>query len=326
MIGSDAVVGLVSDSGVIEVNGYYLGGKSIEQITLNEELGVSNFTAIREDGLTNVSFTRPYQTGYNPILRDSENAILVAIGKSSKFKEHVAWTRAPILIHFQTGVPGGTVFTYPMIHGLLMYLAFGIILPAGVMVARYGKGFRLPHWAIIHKSLQTFGFLLVFVSTMFALSMVTAHFDTRYHAQIGITIFVICSIQVLIAVANPYIVNYFQPRQSFTTISLLIHQWVGRLLLPLAWFNIFLGLLEIKLEKLTEKALLYTHATIVALWIGSYVLAQLVLYHWTTFRDKKEEAGEEFPASQGLLSNVQTVPPEKDSSDSESSSDGIEIK
>ena len=45
-------------------------------------------------------------------------------------------------------------FSYLHLHGLLMALAWGILLPLGALIARYYKNYNSKIWLILHVSLQ----------------------------------------------------------------------------------------------------------------------------------------------------------------------------
>ncbi|KAI6650891.1 Cytochrome b561 and DOMON domain-containing protein [Oopsacas minuta] len=129
-------------------------------------------------------------------------------------------------------------FSISMMHGLLMFLGWGVFLQLGAFIARYLR-FRAPLWFHLHRIFQVTGLGIAIIG--FILAFFQTSFPLFWHAAIGIIIMIIGIQQPINGIFRPHIEPGKKP-----TIKRLIwsyfHIYAGRFALLLAIINITLGL------------------------------------------------------------------------------------
>eukprot|EP00250_Pteridium_aquilinum_P014560 c22061_g1_i1 orf=343-1476(+) len=122
-------------------------------------------------------------------------------------------------------------------HGIINTISWGILLPLGVMLARYLRPFSDSVWFYIHVLIQTLGYVLGV--TGWALGMrlrAVSAYVHRSHQDIGIALFVIATVQVFALILRP---NKDQKVRRYWN---YYHHSLGYAIILLAIINIFQGL------------------------------------------------------------------------------------
>lgn len=124
-------------------------------------------------------------------------------------------------------------------HGIINTIAWGALLPLGVMSARYLRPFPVldPTWFYIHASCQTLGYLLGV--TGWALGMrlrMVSPVIHRSHQNIGITLFVVGTVQFFSLLIRPS--KDHKVRKYWN----VYHHGLGYAIILLGIINIFQGL------------------------------------------------------------------------------------
>ncbi|XP_064602897.1 uncharacterized protein LOC135468528 [Liolophura sinensis] len=126
------------------------------------------------------------------------------------------------------------------VHGILMFLGWGVFLQLGAFVAMYCRG-SSSTWFRFHFGLQTFGLLLSLAGLVFAVLSVDifkTHF-TQAHSVIGLIVMIVGCLQPLNAVFRPHISKVKTIKRRVWE---FFHKNLGRIVLPLATVNITLGM------------------------------------------------------------------------------------
>lgn len=158
-----------------------------------------------------------------------------------------------------------------LIHGLLMLIGWGVLIPLGVTMARFGRAFRPPLWFTVHRIVNTLGLLVQlggFIASFYV--NVTAKFLAVPHVILGLAAFVFGMQQPLNALLRPH------PPENKTRARRCWEWWhknSGRLATVLGLVNPFLGLyyLATKQRARSPGFILY------ALWVAGLVIAWVVL-------------------------------------------------
>jgi hypothetical protein len=112
------------------------------------------------------------------------------------------------VIDMQTGSvssqPAAPHETLKRVHGILNTISWGILLPLGVIVARYLRPIADPTWFYIHVSLQTVGYVVGIVGWGLGLKLkqVTGASHPS-HQNIGLALVVFSTVQVLSLILRP---------------------------------------------------------------------------------------------------------------------------
>jgi len=173
----------------------------------------------------------------NDKLPDEAN-IIVGVGPylSNTFNQHISDYKQ-IQINFLTGaveiqsLPVGLIF-----HAIFMALGWGVLLPGGMLIARFGKT-RFPEgqWFAIHKKMQIAGLFLAFIGIILAFSYGSG---TKYaHMSIGIIVMILGFSQPLNAFFRPHPPKD-EPKSQARIYWEYLHKGSG-------YMSIFLGLVNI---------------------------------------------------------------------------------
>ena len=90
-----------------------------------------------------------------------------------------------VIVNFATGtLKLAPVQSSYIIHGVLMFLSWGVLLPGGVVAAKFCRSRPNACWFKTHKRMQYVGLGIMVVGWIVAIIMVRTHLDTL-HKQIG---------------------------------------------------------------------------------------------------------------------------------------------
>jgi hypothetical protein len=141
------------------------------------------------------------------------------------------------------GDGGSSLNTIYIIHGGLMLLGWGFLLPSGAIIAKFFKHRPDGLWFQIHKMCQIGGLLIVLISFIIILMNSTALSDkgtsSYTHAVMGVTTMVIGLLQPLNAVFRPKHTEGNKTRNRF--LWEIMHKGLGWGVLFLAIITISIG-------------------------------------------------------------------------------------
>ncbi|KAG5188819.1 hypothetical protein JKP88DRAFT_267494 [Tribonema minus] len=147
-----------------------------------------------------------------------------------------------------TSVPTGSNNGFFAFHGLVMLFSWGLAAPCAVYVARYKKHWA--NWLDVHAMLASFAVEATLPIAIAAMASTDGKFTSR-HGKIGLAIF--CGVIVMFISGtirkmgienqgNKYLgTNFGRIHQ----INKHLHRNMGRCLVALAFFNVYLGLVII---------------------------------------------------------------------------------
>jgi len=126
-------------------------------------------------------------------------------------------------------------------HGVLMVLAWGVLIPLAVLMARFGR-IKDPLWFKVHRAFNTLGIVLGFVGIIVAFLMISAgHFLAVGHALIGVLV-TLLGVQQVNAFCRPHAPADPALKSKSRNRWELWHKNSGRLALILGLVNPFIGL------------------------------------------------------------------------------------
>jgi len=276
MVGGDAVVGQAS--GVAQ---YSLNGKATSQVILLQPQSLSNTAYSATSTSATLTFSRPLAGGAGgvDIKASGSNVFLWAWG-SGALGYHTERGSVQLDLTSCSATSITVDNSKYTTHGWLMTVAWGILLPAGALLASATRGgdaalITVPHWPLIHMAIQCSG--VVLMTAGFAMSYVATedakseHFKDT-HQKVGLFLFIAGWVQVLFGVVRP---------KNDPAEESLLHKlwsWKHRLLgmgsLGLAIWNIYTGMDKPQVN--VEDAL---KATFTA-WCALLGTALLAIYAW----------------------------------------------
>lgn len=210
MVNSYVYVGWIDNIGVGRVNTYWIDGKEASNVHQTNE----NLTHVRcktENGIITLEFTRPLRPSCsrdekmqcNDII-DPTTPLKVIWAMGARWTDehlsernmHSVTSSRPVRVLLMRGSAEAEEDIRPVlaVHGFMMFLAWGILLPGGILAARYLKHVKGDGWYQIHVYLQYSGLAIVLLGLLFAVAELRGFYVSSLHVKFGITaIFLACA-------------------------------------------------------------------------------------------------------------------------------------
>ncbi|TYI58231.1 hypothetical protein E1A91_D11G340800v1 [Gossypium mustelinum] len=219
MVNSYAYVGWIGDTGKGHLNTYWIDGKRPLNIHPTNE----NLTHVRcrsEDGIITLEFTRPLKPSCNqndkPECKNIVDPttplkVIWAIGSKwtddhlSEKNMHTVTSQRPVQVLLIRGSSEAEQGLQPVlaVHGFMMFLSWGILIPGGILAARYLKHVKGDGWYQIHIYLQYSGLAIILLGVLFAVAELRGFYVSSLHVKLGIAAIVFASVQPMNAYLRP---------------------------------------------------------------------------------------------------------------------------
>ncbi|KAF3541004.1 hypothetical protein F2Q69_00019560 [Brassica cretica] len=184
---------------------------------------VENMTYVRcksEEGIITLEFTRPLKPSCSHRDRpecknmiDPTTPLKVIWAMGAKWTDgqlternmHSVTSQRPVRVMLTRGSAEAEQDLRPVlgVHGFMMFLAWGILLPGGILSARYLKHIKGDGWFKIHMYLQCSGLAIVFLGLLFAVAELNGFSFSSSHVKFGFTAIVLACAQPVNAWLRP---------------------------------------------------------------------------------------------------------------------------
>jgi len=276
---TDIVAGWVTENGDFSINAYAFTIRDTPS-GFHPTLILDDINGFQVDGATIIYFSRPLTSGANQPIGNADIYVIGAHGSSNQ--DFLAYhntdrTQGLLSANFYTGAMSikKTPLGLKDAHAIIMFISWGLILPFGVLWARYTRSLKNNIWFTIHRPSQGIGFLLSTAGIIIAYYMLGPTFTIfRSHGILGTIIFFFSIIQIVVAIFRPHkdqgkrITN---ERYAFE----LFHHWNGRLLVLAAVAQIFLGIQAIGYDK-SNPWLIPLYAALVGLTMLIVIIVEII--------------------------------------------------
>jgi Eukaryotic cytochrome b561/Reeler domain len=221
-----------------------------------------------------------------------------------------------------------SLWTAQVVHGAIMFVAFGLCMPIGILVARFTKGYPTPSstcWFLTHKTFQILAVVLSLLGFLLGILIVSPgpHFDCS-HSIVGLAVVLAGVIQLIVGACcrPPKMVVVQQPaspdgvtkevkeRPRKRLVWEIFHKSVGYGTALVAVVAIFLGIEEINGDFL-DPNVADPYAVLVALLAFAWIACEC--YQRWNARNKQQKAdgsGKEKPAPTPVA-HPNPVPPQQ---------------
>lgn len=216
MVNSYAYVGWVDNIGKGRVDTYWIDGTDASSVHPTNE----NLTYVRcksENGMITLEFTRPLKPSCgrsnDPVCKNiidptTPLKVIWAMGTGwtngtlAERNMHSVMSSRLTRVLLMRGSAEAEQDIRPVlaVHGFMMFLAWGILLPGGILAARYLKHVKGDGWYQIHVYLQYSGLAIVLLAVLFAVAELRGFHFGSLHVKFG-------TLATLLACAQP--VNAF---------------------------------------------------------------------------------------------------------------------
>ncbi|XP_062595774.1 uncharacterized protein LOC134257148 [Saccostrea cucullata] len=158
-----------------------------------------------------------------------------------------------------------SIFTnFPLVHGILMFLGWGVCLVWGTFIARYFSSSGTT-WFLLHRIFQVSGLVLSVIGLVMGIVAVQFDHFKFAHGAIGIIIMLLGLSQPFNALIRPHRPEEGEKKTLKRRIWELFHHNIGRVAVALALVNISLGVF-----------LALAHTAVWALWFVYLIIIILV--------------------------------------------------
>jgi len=249
MVGSDAVIGWVTSSGPV-VGAYHLNGKDVAEITPNPAINITGVSGSEMNGVTTIFFTRDTASGFQPITGD-QLFLITSHGPNDFLEYHESSRSSALTISNITSGDGESVsdpakYNAQIAHGCIMGFSYTILLPFGMMSARFGKDLK-PHgiWFKMHYICQGIAMLLIVVGAIIGFVVVGADFGgpkVNWHAYLGVALLGVTLLNFILGICRPHTEEGIPPKMKRKVFN-FIHPWTGRIILIAAVVQCIKGIL-----------------------------------------------------------------------------------
>jgi len=258
------------------------------------------------NGVTTVRYTRTFASGKYPLQNNGPNYMVASFRSVDALGWHGADNHVTQIwnLNYFSGSATTTadvVTILRIIHGSIMITSWGLMLPFGLLWARYAR--RIPNdmpkdmWFRVHMPNQYFFAGLVMVGVVIGYTQVTLtgngqHFTTVFHGILGTIIWILMVFQVIGAYFRPH----KEPGKPLTKMRLLFeifHSWNGRIMALAAVVQIVEGTRVIgwfaDFQGGTAPAVTYIYGSVVILVLIMIVILELLNCRWESEKKKKAE-------------------------------------
>eukprot|EP00250_Pteridium_aquilinum_P010873 c19688_g1_i1 orf=592-3381(+) len=261
MVNTFAYVGWLENN-VCKVSTYWIDGRDAGSIHPTKE-NLTGLQCAQQNGMLTFQFSRPLDpecTGRiecrNVIDRSIPLKVVWALGTQWKADQltdrnmHSSKSSKYMSVHLTRGVAEAEQELRPVlaVHGFIMFLAWALLFPGGVLAARYLKYLKDDGWFQIHVYAQYSGIAIMFLGVLFAVAEIREFRTGSLHVKLGL-------ISILLACAQPFNA-FFRPKKgapgeqasSKRRTWQLIHRYIGVATLVVGFITLFTGILALSNE------------------------------------------------------------------------------
>ncbi|XP_068313221.1 cytochrome b561, DM13 and DOMON domain-containing protein At5g54830-like [Pyrus communis] len=315
MVNSYSYVGWIDNIGKGRVNTYWIDGRDASSIHPTTE----NLTYVRcksENGIITFEFSRPLK----PLCGKSDKPeckniidpttplkVVWAMGTAwtdenlSEQNMHFVTSSRPIRVLLMRGSAEAEQDLQPVlaVHGFMMFLAWGILLPGGILSARYLKHVKGDGWFKLHVYLQYSGLAIILLAVLFAVAELRGFFVSSLHVKFGMAALFLVCIQPVNAYVRPKRPAHGEEVSSKRILWEYFHVIGGRCAFVLGIAALFSGMKHLGDRYDAENVHGLTWALIIWFLMG----ALIVLY--LEYREKQQRRDRSFGRSNWVLGNLE---------------------
>ena len=269
---------------------------------------------------TVMTFTKPFVDGSEiPVAIAGNNFFLYAVGFDNNFGIHANRLGFQLDLSSTDAGPitanSSDTKTLWIIHGILMFIAWSILVPMAVGTAMLRNFLPLPDgmWFQVHRILNSIAVVCTIVGFAIAVHNINEergstakHFSTVKHHKIGLVIFIFAMIQAITGIFRPHLPKPVQsattehdtedgkpktmepeqlPKKSPSRIAFEIqHRLMGTVAMIMGWFNVDSGI-GLYSDRFNGKDVVAVPWAIT----GVIVSVTLILFGVDKFRARKSE-------------------------------------
>lgn len=261
MVNTFAYIGWLEND-VCKVGTYWIDSRDPDGIHPTKE-DLTDVQCSQQNGMLTFQFSRPLDprcTGHqecrNVIDPSIPLKVVWALGTQWKADQltnrnmHSSRSSKYMSVDLTRGVAEAEQELRPVlaVHGFIMFLAWALLFPGGVLAARYLKHLKDDGWFQIHVYSQYSGIAVMFLGVLFAVAEIREFRWGSLHVKLGL-------ISILLACAQPSNA-FFRPKKAASGEQpspkriawQLVHKYVGGATLAVGFITLLTGILALSNE------------------------------------------------------------------------------
>ncbi|KAJ6745374.1 hypothetical protein OIU74_028115 [Salix koriyanagi] len=312
MVSSYAYVGWVDDTGKGHVSSYWIDGRDASRVHPTNE-NLTNTRCKSENGIITFEFIRPLKPCSHNNRVECKNIIdpttplkvIWALGAKwsdehlNEKNMHSETSHRPIRVLLMGGSAEAEQDLRPVlaVHGFMMFLSWGILLPGGILAARYLKHVKGDGCAR--------GLLILLLGLLFAVAELRGLYISSAHVKLGLAAIFLACVQPVNASMRPKKSANGEEVSSKRHLWEYFHFIVGRSAIIVGIAALFSGMKHLGDRYGDENVHGYIWALILWFVIGTMIVMYL------EYQEKQRRRGRVFGRSNWVLGNLE----EEDSND-----------
>ncbi|KAI5055115.1 hypothetical protein GOP47_0030260 [Adiantum capillus-veneris] len=261
MVNTFAYVGWLENN-ICKVGTYWIDGRDSGSIHRTRE-NLTDVQCAQQNGMLTFQFSRPLdphctgrQECRNVIDPSIPLKVVWALGTHWKADQltdsnmHSSKSSKYMLVYLTRGVAEAEQELRPVlaVHGFIMFLAWALLFPGGVLAARYLKHLKDDGWFQIHVYSQYSGLAIMFLGVLFAVAELREFHTGSLHVKLGLA-------SIILACAQP-INAFFRPKRATSGEQpsprrlawQLVHRYTGGATLAVGFVTLLTGILALSHE------------------------------------------------------------------------------
>lgn len=242
-----------------QVGTYWIDGRDASSIHPTRE-NLTDIKCTQQNGMLTFQFSRPLEpacTGgqecKNVIDPSIPLKVVWAMGTQWRADQltsrnmHSSTSTKYMAIHLTQGSAEAEQDLQPVlaVHGFMMFLAWALLLPGGVLAARYLKHLKDNGWFQIHVYSQYSGIAVMLLGVLFAVAELRGFHTESWHVKFGLTGILLACGQPINALFRPN-KHGIEEQPSFKRVVWeLIHLYSGRAALAVGFVSLLTGISEL---------------------------------------------------------------------------------
>ncbi|EER88731.1 cytochrome b561, DM13 and DOMON domain-containing protein At5g54830 [Sorghum bicolor] len=314
MVNSYAYVGWVDGNGKGHVKSYWIDGKDGMSVHETHE-NVTHKRCRSENGAVVFEFTRPLAPSCsgkveckNIIDPTTPLKVIWAMGAQwspgplSLKNMHSDTSNRPIRILLLSGLAEAVEDLRPVlaVHGFMMFVAWAILLPGGIMAARYLRHLKGELWFQAHTYLQYSSIAVMFLGVLFAVAELRGFSFKSRHARMGAVALTFASMQPINAYLRPHRTENGESLPGNRVAWEYLHVLTGRSAALAGIVALFTGLQHLG-HRYGSKTIKGLTCGLI-LWVVSVILVTAYLEYMAI---KRRTAGADGPSGKWVLGSTE---------------------
>ncbi|KAJ7519448.1 hypothetical protein O6H91_20G039000 [Diphasiastrum complanatum] len=300
MINSFAYVGWVDSAGIGHVGTYWIDAQDASGVHPTNEV-LTDRKVRSEKGIITFEFSRPLQPSCdkahvckNKIEPSLPLKVVWAMGAKwdadnlTEVNMHERTSSRPTLVYLQRGAAEADQQLQPVlvVHGFMMFLAWGILLPCGVLAARYLKHLENDVWFQMHTYSQYSGIAVMLLALLFAAGELHGLHMESIHVKLGLTSILLACWQPVNAFFRPPPKTFLERQELKRLLWQYLHSYSGRGAMLLGTISLFTGMALLGEKYSMEHFRAFQWALFAWFFVGGAILGYVELRQfWNKRRD-----------------------------------------